>query len=88
MRLIKENYENLIGKEIDYGSPGYLMQGRITDINLINKNYEIIMDLFIDGRWDDGHFTVLSSNQMKELERKGEISFISPSGGYAFLSLS
>ena len=80
-------YKHLIGKEITYGSPGYPMKGKITNIKKVPKGiYEIDMMLLIDGKEEEGHFTELDHSQIDELSNTGEIFYLE-NGGHTEIQL-
>jgi hypothetical protein len=81
LSLVKQQFVGE-GKEIKYGSPGYLMRGKVKDITKSKDGYEVDYDLYKDGKWDEGHFFRIGEKELKELIENGEVQYTDKNGGY------
>ena len=71
IKVANGKYDELVGVDCAWGSPGYLMRGEIRGIKKKGRFWEVVFK-------DDG-FLNLTDSQMEELLDKNEVSYIDES---------
>jgi hypothetical protein len=70
----------LIDTNVFHGSPGYPMAEKIKSITPVNGMYEV--------EFHSGFFTVLSMDELYELQDDGEVHYKETHGGFTHMYLA
>lgn len=88
IHLVNDLYSSdFIGKEMKYGSPGYPMTfipREITEKG--NGEFEFTGDMPGATIGTEGHYFIISDDNLEELELNGEVSWIGDDGAHLYLS--
>ena len=88
IHLVDDLYSSdFIGKKMKYGSPGYPMTfipREITEKG--NGEFEFTGDMPGATIGTEGHYFIISDDNLEELELNGEVSWIGPDGAHLYLS--
>lgn len=88
IHLVDDLYSSdFIGKKMKYGSPGYPMTfipREITERG--NGVFEFTGDMPGATIGTEGHYFIISDDNLEELELNGEVSWIGPDGAHLYLS--
>lgn len=88
IHLVNDLYSSdFIGKKMKYGSPGYPMTfipREITEKG--NGEFEFTGDMPGATIGTEGHYFIISDDNLEELELNGEVSWIGPDGAHLYLS--